>query len=267
MQARTTAQDQAGRLMTVNLTATPRSARGRFTADVARRVARGEHITLWGPRGSGKTTLLHDVQLLLGDSHCACSETTQCLDDITRSLERAYGDVTTRGLARRAARGRLWRAADAERGVLLLDHVTEVGTAMKGWLRRLRGGVVGIVMAVDVDSTREREQLRARRLGCTSVRMRPLAARAIAQQLVACLQAAGIPPLPVTTRTVLVHAARGRPGWVVTCAALAAHDRYWREGQLKARLLAGDAELSLRGAADALPAGLGEFRHGERVAT
>ena len=234
------------------VTATPRSARGQFTADIARRVARGEHITLWGPRGSGKTALLHDVQLLLGERPCAYCSTTQCLDDITRSLERAYGDVATRGLTRRAARGRLWRAADAERGVLLLDHATEVGTAMKSWLRRLRGGVVGVVMAVDVDSPREREQLRARVLGCTSVRMRPLASRTISRQLVAQLQAAGVPPLPVSTRTVLVHAARGRPGWVVTCATIAPHDRYWREGQIKARLLAGDTELSLRGAPDAL---------------
>ena len=82
------------------VTATPRSARGKFTADIARRAARGEHITLFGPRGSGKTALLHDVQLLLGAGHCAYSRTTQCLDDITCALERAYGDVATRGLTR-----------------------------------------------------------------------------------------------------------------------------------------------------------------------
>jgi hypothetical protein len=40
-----------------------------------------------------------------------------------------------------------------------------------GWLRRLRGGVVGVVMVVDVDSPREREQLppgdsAARAFGC-----------------------------------------------------------------------------------------------------
>ena len=101
-------------MTTVNLTATPRSARGQFTAAVARRAARGEHITLWGPRGSGKTTLLFDVQLLLGESHSSYSSTTQCLDDITRSLEHACGDVTTQGLPRRAARGRRWRAADGD---------------------------------------------------------------------------------------------------------------------------------------------------------
>jgi ABC-type lipoprotein export system ATPase subunit len=61
---------------TVTLSANPRSARGLFTAAIARRAARGEHITLWGPRGSGKTTLLFDVQLLLGENHCAYSSTT-----------------------------------------------------------------------------------------------------------------------------------------------------------------------------------------------
>jgi hypothetical protein len=35
---------------------------------------------------------------------------------------------------------------------------------MKGWLRRLRGGVVGVVLAVDVDSPREREWLRGMRI-------------------------------------------------------------------------------------------------------
>jgi energy-coupling factor transporter ATP-binding protein EcfA2 len=133
---------------TVTLSATPHSARGPFTAAIAPRAERGEHIALRGPRGSGKTTLLLDVELLLGESHCTYSSTTPCLDDITRPLERADGDIATRGLRRRAA--------------------------------------------------------------------------------------------------------RGRPAWVVTCAALAAHERYWRDGRLKARLLAGDTELSLRGAPDAV---------------
>lgn len=249
------------------LQASPRSARGKFTADIARRVARGEHITLWGPRGSGKTTLLREVKRLLDARHCAYSVTTQCLDDITCTLERAYGDVATRGLTRRAARGRLWRAADVDRGILLLDHVTDVGTAMKGWLRRLRGGVVGIILALDVDSPRERERLRAWSLGCISVRMPPLTTRVIARQLTDCMRTSGVPQLSLMNRRTLVRAARGRPGWVVICAALAAHDRYWRDGQLKARLIAGDAELSLRGASDALLPGPGASRHGQRLAT
>jgi hypothetical protein len=78
--------------------------------------------------------------------------------------------------------------------------------------------------------------------------MRPLASRTVSPKRVAQRQAAGAPQLTVPTRSVLVHAARGRPGWVVTCAALAAHHRYWREGSLKARLLTGDAELSPHGA-------------------
>ena len=245
-------QGEPGTVTSPAVSATSRSSRGKFTADIARRVERGEHLTLWGPRGSGKTTLLNAVQQLVGGRHCGFSATTRSLDDITCALERAYGDVATGGLKRRAARGRLWWAADAESGVLLLDHVTNVGTAMKGWLRRLRGGLVGVVLAVDVDSPREWDRLRARRLDCTSVRIPPMASRTIARQLVVELEAVGVPRQPVTARRVLVRAARGRPGWVVWCATLATHHRYWRDGQLKVRLLATDTELCLRGESGAL---------------
>jgi predicted AAA+ superfamily ATPase len=136
---------------------------------LAMELRRGRHIVLWGPRGSGKTTLLQTVEREFCDVHHALSIATSHLDDITRTLERAYAEVPTQGVKRRAARSRLWWAADADPGCLLLDHVTQVPAAMKGWLRRLRGGVVGVVLAVDVDSPREREWLRGLKIGCTSL--------------------------------------------------------------------------------------------------
>jgi hypothetical protein len=45
-------------------------------------------------------------------------------------------------------------------GVLLLDHTREVTTAMIGFLRRRRGGIVGTLLVVDVDSDFERDRLR-----------------------------------------------------------------------------------------------------------
>jgi hypothetical protein len=99
---------------------------------------------LWGPRGGGKTTLLQAVGRELGDVHHALSVVTSHLDDITETLERAYAEVPTQGVKRRTARSRLWWAADADPGCLLLDHVTKVSAAMKGWLRRLRGLVTAI---------------------------------------------------------------------------------------------------------------------------
>ena len=223
-----------------------RGVRGGFAADIARRLLRGEHLVLWGPRGSGKTTVLKDVRQLLQHSRCGFSAKTAHLDDITRALERAYGHVITQGLSRRAARGRLWCAADAEPGVLLLDQVSDVSIAMKSWLRRLRGGVVGVILAVDVDSPRERAKLRSRRLGTESVQMVPMASHGTGRILETNLAVAGVPRLPGPARRILVRAARGRPGWVVTCASLAGHSRYWRDGQIQARLLATDSELCLR---------------------
>jgi energy-coupling factor transporter ATP-binding protein EcfA2 len=210
---------------------------------------RGRHIVLWGPRGSGKSTLLLAVARELGDIHHALSETTSHLDDITQTLERAYAEVPTQGVKRRTARSRLCWAADADPGCLLLDHVTKVPAAMKGWLRRLRGGVVGVLLAVDVNSPRERQWLRGMKIGCTSLRMPPVDSRCLARLLNHLWTAAGFAPLVPSMRRTLVRNARGRPGWVVQCTTLAANRRYWKTGQLQANALSTDTEMTLRGMA------------------
>jgi energy-coupling factor transporter ATP-binding protein EcfA2 len=220
-----------------------------LTQQLASQLRQGRHIVLWGPRGSGKTTLLQAVGRELCDVHLGFSITTGHLDDITQAMERAYTEVPTQGVNRRAARSRLWWAADADPGCLLLDHVVRVPTAMKGWLRRLRGGVVGVVMAVDVDSPRERERLRAWRIGCSSLRMPPMQSRSLAKLLIHLWTAERLAPLVPAARRTLVRHARGRPGWVVQCAALAADLRYWKTGQLQVHVLALDAEMMLRGVA------------------
>jgi len=48
------------------------------------------------------------------------------------------------------------------------------------------------------------------------------------------------------SRANLVRAARGRPGWIMQCAALSADPRYWLDGQLRAHVLTLDTELRLR---------------------
>ncbi len=183
-----------------------------LTQRLAMELRRGRHIVLWGPRGSGKTTLLQAVGLELGDVHHALSTATSRLDDITQTFERAYAEVPTQGVRRRTARSRLWWAADADPGCLLLDHVTKVPAAMKGWLRRLRGGVVGVVLAVDVDSPREREWLRGMKIGCSSLRMPPVDSRSLTRLLNHSWAAAELAPLTPSARRTLVRSARGRPG-------------------------------------------------------
>lgn len=217
-----------------------------LAAKLAASLRRGQHLVLWGPRGSGKTTLLNAVVQELGDAHCALSPTTASLDDITRALEHAYSGTSTTGLTRRAARSRLWWAADAEPGCVLLDHVTRVPSAMKGWLRRLRGGVVGVLLAVDVDSPRERERLRTLKIGCMTMRIPPAAPRSLMRLLMNSWELLTALPLPTPDRRALVRAARGRPGWITACVALAADPRYWFDGRLRVHLLALDTEIGLR---------------------
>lgn len=241
----------------------------RALAAIARGLAadlcQGRHVVVWGPRGSGKTTLLHAVLREIGDAHTALCPKTSSLDDITRALERAYREVPTAGLARRAARSRLWWAADAEPGALLLDHVTRVPSAMKGWLRRLRGGLVGVALAIDIDSARERERMRGLRIGCASFRMPPTAAPTLGRLLALQWEVAGAMSLSADARKILVRAARGRPGWIMYCAALASDTRYWPRGQLRVPVLALDTEIRLRAidsAADEKSAGRA---HGSRA--
>jgi energy-coupling factor transporter ATP-binding protein EcfA2 len=218
----------------------------RIAQDLADRLTRGEHLVLWGPIGSGKTTLLDALRRRIADRACAIAPVTQSLDDITRALERAFPGVTTQGIPRRVARARLWRAADRAPAVLLLDHVSKVNTAMKWFLRRLRGGIAGVLLVFDIDSPRERARLRAQHLGCLSVRIPALPSRVQRGLLVAHWPKDEHPhPGPAVVR-LLIRAARGRPGWIVVCAEQASKPRYWGADGLKARVLALDAELRVR---------------------
>lgn len=227
-----------------------RRGHNRLARDLAHRLERGEHILLWGPRGSGKTTLLHAVQTELRDRRCGFSTHTNCLDDVTRALEHAYVEIPTQGLTRRAARSRLWWTAADDPAVLLLDHVTRVPTAMKGWFRQLRGGLAGVALVFDVDSPRERARLRTLRLGCWNVQMPPTPARSLGRQLAALSMPMGNLSLPVQTRRALIRAARGRPGWLVQCAACASDEQFWHDGRLRVHQVAWATELRLRGVVD-----------------
>lgn len=218
----------------------------RTSRELAQRLAKGEHLVLWGPIGSGKTTLLVAIQRRLASGACALAMTTESLDDITRTLERVYPNTPTYGISRRAARARLWRAADREPAVLLLDHVSAVSTAMKGFLRRLRGGIAGVLLVFDIDSPRERAGLRARHLGCLSVRIPALPSRVQRGLLAALWPADEHPyPCPADVRR-LIRAARGRPGWIAVCAELAGEPKYWCADGVKVGILALDTELRIR---------------------
>jgi len=220
-----------------------------FLVPLVARLQSGAHLMLYGPRGSGKSTVLAELeQRLRGLSvPCGRSSVTTSLDAITGALAQAYPAVETREVNRRTARWRLWSAADEHAGVLLLDHLSCVSNAMVSFLRRrLHGGVVGVLSAADVDDERERERMRPWRLGALSVRMPLTPRRHLRRLLLARCRSLQIPPLDPDEELRLLHAARGRPGWIMQCTALGCDARYWNKGRLFLTVLCTDTDAMVR---------------------
>jgi len=219
-----------------------------FTEELGMRLRAGSHLILFGPRGVGKSTLLTILQednRALG-APCGLSRSTSGLADVVDALAQAYPSIDIEGLGRRAAKARLRSAADRMSGVLLLDHATTVTTAMLGYLRRLRGGIVGALLIADVDTEHERERLRAWHIGALSVRMPLTPDRQLQQMLTSAVHGGGLPKLEPKVAQQIVHAARGRIGWLVECLKRIRADEYWRDGRLHLSALCTDTEIALR---------------------
>jgi hypothetical protein len=220
-----------------------------LATELERRLLRGEHLTLFGPRGSGKSTLLTKLhsRFAAAGIPCAYSSITTSLDDLTRALERAYPGVLTEEISRRAARARLWMAADQHSGVLLLDHFSSVTNAMVFLLKRLHGKIAGVLTAVDIDDQRERSRIRRpSRYGAMSVRMPLTPARQLRRLLYTLTGGLGLPPLAPGIEQKLLESARGRPGWIVKCMELASEPRYWCEHGLLVSTLCVDTDAAVR---------------------
>lgn len=216
--------------------------------ELQRRLLGGGHLTLYGPRGGGKSTVLAALhaQLARAGIPCALATSTASLDDITSALERAYPAVDTLDATRRAARARLWNAADRRAGVLLLDHFFCVSNAMVSFLRRLHGKIAGVLTAVDVDDERERGRMRPWRYGAMSVRMPLTSTPHLRRMFYSRCRSLGLPLIDITAEQRLLKAARGRPGWIVKCAELARESRYWCEHGLLLSVLCVDTEAAVR---------------------
>jgi hypothetical protein len=154
------------------------------------------------------------------------------LPDVVAVLSQAYPKTDLEGLGRRATGSRLRLAADRASGVLLLDHTREVTTAMIAYLRRLRGGIAGALLVVDIDSEFERERLREWRRHALCMRM-PLAPNTGLRRLLASANSAlDRPKIEAAPLRQIIHTARGRVGWVCECAHLLDQAQYWRNDRL-----------------------------------
>jgi hypothetical protein len=213
--------------------------------DVGRRLRRGEHMVLYGACGSGKSTLLGDLQARLVGAGIVCARAAQTrgLGDITRALDLAFPAVDTLDVPQRTAQPRLWKAADLQGGVLLLDHLTDVSNVMVSFLRKLRGGVL---TAVDTEVEQERHRMKPWRLGALSMRMPPLPPTLLRELLQARCAELHVPLPGADAVEQLLRAARGRPGWVLKCVELQAQGHYRQGEQIFVSELSYDTENALR---------------------
>ena len=110
--------------------------------------------------------------------------------------------------------------------------------------RRLRGGIAGALLVVDVDSPRERERMRDWHAGALSIRMPLMPNRTLHQVLAAATQ----DPPEIESRTLrrIVRMARGRIGWIRECARRLQMREYWRDDRLHLAVLCMDTEMAVR---------------------
>jgi hypothetical protein len=227
---------------------TPLLGHAALIESILKESSAGRTVLLYGPWGIGKTAILRAIlSRALAAGRPAALAPVASLGEVTLALSRAYPEVATSGRHRRAVRGGLRLAIERRAGVLLIDRVDAVGTALKGFLRSLAGTGLGVVLAAEVSQPRDQARLRAQRLTYLEHEVPPLGAREMSQLLEMDLRS-GPPPslLSPEDHLGLLEIARGRPGVLAMLAAEICSPRYWRDGKLllaalRAAVLAGAA--------------------------
>jgi len=213
-------------------------------------VLRGSTILLLGPLGIGKSSILAALASRLRDRArpCGLASDTRCLGDITAALATAYPEIDASSLTQRRLRSKLRLAVEARPGVLFLDHLFAAGTAMKGFLRSLRGTGLGVVLAADVENRRDHAATRALHLTHMEIGVPPLVRSTMAAILDARLSQQVLPhPLHEDDRKSLLQLAKGNPGKLVSFVSLLSEERFWRDGRVSTASVNGAAlELILR---------------------
>jgi hypothetical protein len=207
---------------------------------------RGRTVLLLGPMGIGKTSILAELQkrITARSVPCGLAPDTRDIGDVTAALWSAYPQISEPTGAQRHLRSRLRSAVEAIPGVLLLDHVTTAGTAMKGFLRSLRGTGFGVVLAADVENRRDHAKMRDLHLTHLEIIVPPLAGRSMASLFCYLLEGRALSfTLHDDDRKRLLRLAKGNPGRLLTFLDLLAEPRFWREGRARTTAINGEAMI------------------------
>lgn len=226
----------------VNVTVGDVVGRALLIQELMSHVESGHTVLLYGPYGIGKTAILLQVRERLRKSRepCAFASRTQTLADVTRALADVYAAPC--GSAR-ALRSRLQLAIEAHPGALLLDDVKSAGAALKGFLRRLDGTGLGVVLAANAENDRDHAALRAMRLAYREVRVPGLASRHMRRILE--LSVAEFTPAAISPHdsSALLEIAAGRPGILRFLVSRLSDVRFWNGAALRLEMLRSEAAI------------------------
>ena len=218
--------------------------------DLAEPLLAGRTVLLYGPMGSGKSALLEALARGMKKQRrpYGLCRSTRSLSDITETLLAAYPAVRCEGRTQRQLRSDLVYAAEARPGALLLDHLGDVGTQFKGYLRAMRGTGLGVLLAADAEVARDHERLRAMHLSYLEVEVPPLPSRCLHRILDEILEANPLPfALTAIDRRALIRMARGRPGWVIRAGRILADTHYWHDGRVQLESLRAEIMTRIMG--------------------
>lgn len=216
--------------------------------DLVALMLRGQMVLLYGPMGIGKTAILEAVRQAVEKEHrpCGLSTQTRSLSDLTAALLRAYPAVPSEGRTQRQIRSAMRLAIEQNPGTLLLDHLGEVGTQIKGYLRSLRGRGLGVLLAADVEAPRDHARFRAMHLAYIEMQVPPLPPRYMNRIGESALAEKSLPhPLTEADRSALIKAAQGRPGWLPMICDLLLDPAYWNRGRVRVDLLRADIMIQI----------------------
>lgn len=207
----------------------------------------GHTVLIHGSVGIGKTTVLDAIAERAARERrpCGRARRTVTLGDVTRALAGAYPDVDAEEVTQRRLRGRLRLAVELQPGVLLLDDLREASTALKGFLRALRGTGLGVILAGDAEHPRDHARLRGLGLSYREIKVPPLAGRHMAKLFDAALaQRRPFAHLTEDERAAVVRAAAGRPGWLVQAAQLLCERHYFSGDRVRLEILRSDIAVA-----------------------